>query len=157
MVIYRYLADVLVFFHALYASFVVGGLLAVLVGYFLHWQWVRNFWFRLVHFLMIAVVVVESLVGIECPLTAWEKELREKVGENVSNATFIGRWIDAVLFGHHVPDWVLTIVYCIFAALVVASFFLVPPRWPKWWESHSSTREDQEETHPNRRDKRGAA
>ena len=69
------------------------GLVAILLGGWRKWRWVRNFWFRLLHFLMIAVVVVESLVGIVCPLTDWEDALREKAGETVEQGTFIGRMV----------------------------------------------------------------
>ena len=34
---------------------------------------VKNFWFRLIHFAMIALVVVQALFGIECPLTILER------------------------------------------------------------------------------------
>jgi len=129
MEIYRWLADAVVALHAAYVGFVVAGLLAVLVGYLFHWGWVRNPWFRWVHFLMIAVVVAESLVGITCPLTTWENALRADAGEEVSQATFIGRWANAVLF-YQAPDWVFTIAYCAFGALVLGALILVPPRWP---------------------------
>ena len=46
---------------------VIGGLLVVLVGALFRWHWVRNFWFRAIHFLMITVVVVESLLESSVP------------------------------------------------------------------------------------------
>jgi MFS family permease len=127
MATYRWLADAVVALHAAYVGFVIAGLLAVLVGFLFHWRWVRNFWFRWIHFLMITVVVVESLFGIKCPLTTWEEALRLKAGEEVSQATFIGRWANAMLF-YQVPDWVFTIIYCVFGAMVLAVLVLVPPR-----------------------------
>jgi len=129
MVIYRWLADAVVAIHATYVGFVVAGLLAVLVGYLFRWEWIRNAWFRWIHFLMIAVVVVESLFGVECPLTTWEDALRTRAGEEVAQATFIGRWANAVLF-YEAPDWVFTLVYCAFGGMVLGTLFLVPPRWP---------------------------
>jgi len=129
MLIYRWLADAVVALHAAYVGFVVAGLLVVLVGYLLRWGWIRNPWFRWIHFLTILVVVVESLFGVKCPLTTWEDALRAKAGEQVADATFIGRWANAVLF-YDVPDWVLTIAYCVFGLLVLVALILVPPRWP---------------------------
>jgi len=52
MTVYRFLANVLLVPHL------------ALIGLARGWHWVRNFWFRVVHFLMIAVVVAESLVGV---------------------------------------------------------------------------------------------
>ena len=130
MVVYRWMADAVVLFHAAYVTFVVVGLLAILVGVLLHWQWVRNFWFRWVHFSFIAIVVVESLFSVECPLTTWEKALRLAAGEEVAQGTFIGRLTHAMLF-YDAPNWVFTIIYCLFGAVVFAVLVLVPPRRPK--------------------------
>jgi hypothetical protein len=130
MATYRWIADAVVVIHAAYVGFVIAGLLAVLVGFLFHWRWIRNAWFRWLHFLMIAVVVVESLIGVTCPLTTWETALRTAAGEDVSDATFIGRWANAVLF-YQVPDWQLTFAYCVFGAVVLAALVLIPPRWPR--------------------------
>jgi hypothetical protein len=127
---YRLLADLIVVVHCLYVSFVVGGLLAILLGWWRKWRWVRNFWFRLLHFTMIAVVVAESLLGIVCPLTDWEDALREKAGETVAQGTFIGRMVHRLLFVD-VPAIGFAPIYCAFGLLVLATLFLVPPRWPK--------------------------
>jgi hypothetical protein len=128
---YRILADLVVAFHFAYVSFVVFGLLLILLGGWRKWRWVRNFWFRLLHFLMIAVVVFESLFGIVCPLTDWEDALREKAGETVRQGSFIGRMLHQLMFVHLSPG-VLTACYCVFGSLVLATLFLVPPRWPNW-------------------------
>jgi hypothetical protein len=128
---YRLLADFIVVVHFAYVSFVVGGLLLILLGGWRKWRWVRNFWFRLLHFLMIAVVVGESLLGIVCPLTDWEDALREKAGETVAQGSFIGRMVHNLLF-IEVPEIGLTPFYCAFGLIVLATLFLVPPHWPKW-------------------------
>lgn len=128
---YRLLADLLVVFHCGYATFIVVGLGLILLGRWRPWNWVRNFWFRLLHLLMIAVVVEESLLGVVCPLTEWENRLRGSAGEKVEQGTFIGRMIHNCLFVD-VPHNVLAIAYCAFGLAVLASFVLVPPRWPKW-------------------------
>jgi hypothetical protein len=127
---YRFLADLVVVVHFAYVAFVVVGLAAIVLGGCLKWRWVRNFYFRLLHFLMIAVVVVESLLGVVCPLTDWEDALREKAGETVAEGTFIGRMVHQLLF-IQVPPAALTPFYCIFGLIVLATLFLVPPKWPK--------------------------
>jgi hypothetical protein len=68
MNLYRLLADTVVAVHLTYVAFVVVGMAAILVGIVLRWSWVRNFWFRTVHLLMIGIVAVESLCGVRCPL-----------------------------------------------------------------------------------------
>ncbi|MGO8751728.1 MAG: DUF2784 domain-containing protein [Thermoguttaceae bacterium] len=130
MTMYRILADAVVAMHALYVGFVLLGIVAILVGAVLGWDWVRNFWFRTVHFLMIAVVVFEAWLGIKCPLTTWEDYFRAAAGETVSEGTFIGRCLHRLIF-LDVPASSLTIFYVLFGALVLATLFLVRPRPPR--------------------------
>lgn len=129
MNIYCGLADAVLAIHVAYVAFVIVGLAAILLGAALHWAWVRNFWFRMFHFAMIAVVVLESLFGILCPLTEWEDRLREAGGETVEPSSFIGRWLDALLFVDLSPA-ILTTCYCAFGVAVLAALFFAPPRWP---------------------------
>lgn len=129
--VYRILADAIVVFHFGYVSFVVFGLIAILLGVVLGWRWVRNFWFRAVHFLMIAVVVFEALIGFECPLTTWERELRTAAGQSAEDGSFIGRLAHDLLF-YDAPEWVFTICYCLFGAAVLLTLILAPPRRPNW-------------------------
>jgi hypothetical protein len=127
--VYAVLADVIVVLHFAYVAFVVGGMAAILAGIARRWPWVRNFWFRSVHLLMIAVVVVESLCGIICPLTDWEDRLREAGGLPAERGSFIGRWAHELLF-FDVPPWMLTVCYVAFGLAVLLAFLLAPPRWP---------------------------
>lgn len=132
MNLYLFLADVLVAIHFAYVFFVVGGMAAILAGIVLRWSWVRNFWFRSIHFLMMAVVVVETVFGIKCPLTDWEDRLREAGGVPIESETFIGRWIQSVMFYEptNVPPSVLSVCYFIFGLCILLVFIFAPPRWP---------------------------
>jgi hypothetical protein len=128
-VFYRRLADLVVAVHFAYVAFAIFALLAIVVGIALRRSWARNFWFRTVHMLMIAVVVLESLVGIVCPFTTWEDRLRELAGETVQEGSFIGRWTHWLLF-YEIPPWVLTTCYCSFGLAVLCVWLIAPPRWP---------------------------
>lgn len=124
---YQFFADVVVLAHFAYALFVVLAMPLILVGISFRWSWVKNFWFRTIHFAMIAIVVVQSLLGIACPLTTLENFLRRKAGSVGYEGTFIGGWIRALLFVD-LPTWALTLAYCGFGALVLATLLLAPPR-----------------------------
>lgn len=124
-----FLADLIVALHVVYVGSVILGLLAVLIGGLCRWQWVRNFSFRAVHFTMMFIVAVESLLRIECPLTTWENDLRRSAGQTAAEGTFVGRMLDSVLF-YQFPDHVFTMMYVSFALLIAASFYFVPPRLP---------------------------
>jgi ABC-type glycerol-3-phosphate transport system permease component len=130
MLIYRILADVTVVIHAALASFVVLGLLAVLVGRVAGWQWVRNFWFRTIHLGMIAAIVVFPLIGGLCPLTELENWLRKQGGGESYPGSFIAYWVHELLFVE-VSSQVIAVSYCAFGVAVLLTFFLVPPMWPK--------------------------
>ncbi|MBL8795538.1 MAG: DUF2784 domain-containing protein [Planctomycetia bacterium] len=122
------LADLVVAVHVAYVGFVVGGLLAIVLGALLRWQWVRNRWFRLLHTLAILIVAGEALANVDCPLTVWENELRIRAGQDVSEATFIGRCLHDLIF-FDFPPWIFTSAYVGFALLVLATLVFVPPCW----------------------------
>jgi hypothetical protein len=128
---YRLLADVVVTIHFAYVAFVISGLVLTLAGAVLHWRWVRNFWFRIVHLAMIGIVVAEALCGVVCPLTTWENDLRERAGQAAYRGGFIANWLHDVLFFDADPR-LFTLCYSLFGLMVLATLFLVPPRLPKW-------------------------
>ena len=125
----KLLADSIVVFHAAYVSFVVFGLVLILLGIALRWGWVRNFWFRALHLAAIGIVVLEALIGMTCPLTDWEKRLRDMAGEGSYAGDFIGYWAHRLIF-YRAEPWVFTFLYVSFGLAVLAAFVLAPPRWP---------------------------
>jgi len=132
MFLYRLLADLILLIHLAYVAFVVVGMLLICVGIARRWAWVRNFWFRAAHFFMIALVAAESVIGLVCPLTRWENELRVAGGEEGQPGSLIGRAVHAVIF-FNAPEWVFTMCYILFALAVLTTLFLAPPRRP--WQT----------------------
>ncbi|PKM17868.1 MAG: DUF2784 domain-containing protein [Gammaproteobacteria bacterium HGW-Gammaproteobacteria-15] len=121
------LADFILTLHFLFVLFVVLGLLAIYLGYFLNWRWVRNRTFRILHLIAIGIVVLQSWLGVICPLTIWEMALRQKAGAATYAGSFIQHWLQSLLY-YTAPDWVFMLLYTGFAGLVVISWFLVPPQ-----------------------------
>ncbi len=117
------LADTVLVIHLLYVLFVVGGLPLVWVGALLKWSFVGNPWFRYLNLAAIMFVVVESLLGIACPLTVLENELRAIKTES----SFIQNQVHKILF-YRLPEYAFTLLYITFAALVAATFKWVPVR-----------------------------
>ncbi|MBT8095964.1 MAG: DUF2784 domain-containing protein [Woeseia sp.] len=120
-------ADILLFCHALFVAFVIFGLVFILVGKLLEWTWVRNPWFRVAHLSAIGIVVLQSWLGVICPLTTWEMALRERAGTDTYAGTFISHWLETLLY-YQAPMWVFTVIYTLFAIVVFASWFWVRPR-----------------------------
>ena len=124
---YLLAADALLFGHAMFVAFVVFGLALILFGKIMGWLWVRNLWFRIAHLVAIAVVVLQSWAGVICPLTTWEMALRERAGSVIYAGSFVSHWLEVILY-YQAPGWVLAACYSAFGALIVASWFWVPPR-----------------------------
>ncbi len=125
--LYLLAADVLLFSHVLFVAFVILGLALVLIGKPLAWAWVRNPWFRFVHLAAIGVVVLQSWIGLVCPLTTWEMVLRERADDTVYSGTFMSHWLESLLY-YQAPAWVFTVCYTVFGVVVVASWFWIRPR-----------------------------
>ncbi len=125
--VYLFAADVLLLTHVLFVLFVVFGLVLIYVGNVCRWSWVRNPWFRLCHLLAIGIVVLQSWVGVICPLTVWETALRKKGGGEAYSGTFIGHWLEKLLYWQF-PPWVFVVIYTLFGAAVLGSWFWVRPR-----------------------------
>ena len=119
-------ADLILIVHTMLVAFVILGLVAIYVGRFLDWHWVRNFWFRLSHLIVIGIIVLQSWLGVICPLTEWEMALRRRAGSSGYDGSFIQHWLQSILY-YSAPDWVFILAYTVFGALVLASWFLVRP------------------------------
>ena len=125
--LYRVAADLLVTFHMAYVAFVVVGFALILLGIACRWQWIRSVWFRLVHLACILIVVGEALLGITCPLTVWEKQLRGLAGQSAYHGDFIANWVHEALFMDLAPS-TFTLLYSAFGIAVLLTFILAPPR-----------------------------
>lgn len=126
--IYSFLANVMVTLHFIYVMFVLLGELAIIVGWILNQSWIRNIPFRLAHLAAILIVAAQALLKVPCPLTVWENRLREMAGQTAKwDISFVGRLLRAVIY-HDFPDWVFMLIYVGFAALVLLTVILIPPK-----------------------------
>ena len=119
---YELAADAILVVHFAFVLFVVGGLVLTWAGALLRWGWIRNVWFRAAHLVAICYVAAEGLLGVMCPLTAWEDALR---GRTVGSG-FVARWIHRLMF-YELPESFFTVVYVAFAFIVILTYWLVPP------------------------------
>jgi len=127
MTSYGVLADIVLLLHLGVVLFIVGGLALIWAGRACSWQWVNTWRFRLIHLAAILVVVAEAWLGIACPLTVLERWLRNRAGERFGEGGFIQNWIHSILFYDFEP-WVFTLAYTLFALLVIATWWKLPPR-----------------------------
>ncbi|PTY37081.1 hypothetical protein BGP77_07315 [Saccharospirillum sp. MSK14-1] len=122
-----WLANGVLMLHVFFVVFVVFGLVLIYLGYFLHWRWVYHRWLRIAHLAAIAIVVLQSWLGVVCPLTILEMKLRASAGLETYSGSFIQHWLQTLLY-YSAPDWVFVLVYSVFGSLVLLSWWLVRPR-----------------------------
>lgn len=122
-------ADLILIVHALVVAFVLVAQAMILVGWWRRWSWIRNAWFRLAHLVTIVVVMLQAWLGRLCPLTVWERELRRAAGQAFHEQSFVEHWVTRYLY-LDLPWWVFVSAYTLFAALVVWSWWRVPPGRP---------------------------
>ncbi len=125
--LYQLAADLVLFLHVSFVAFVVLGLLLIFAGKAFGWSWIRNPWFRWAHLAAILVVVVQSWLGVICPLTMLEMALRSRAGESVYPGAFVAHWLETMLY-YDAPQWVFAVCYTAFGVLVIASWFWIRPR-----------------------------
>jgi len=124
--LYQNLADAILILHALFVVFVVTALVLILVGGYRQWPWIRNWRFRIVHLVSIALVVAQSWAGLLCPLTSLEMWLRGQAGTVIYEGSFIQYWLQRFLY-HDAPAWVFVVAYTAFGLLVVIAWLRFPP------------------------------
>jgi hypothetical protein len=123
---YPLLADAVLATHVAFVVFVIVMVPLIFIGGALGWRWIRRIWLRALHLLGIAVVVLQSWFGIVCPLTTLEMGLRRQGGEVAYAERFIEHWLQALLYWN-APWWVFVVIYTVFGAGVLSTWFLVPP------------------------------
>ena len=124
---FQLLADLVLALHVGVVAFVVGGLVLVVAGNLARWHWVNALWFRLAHLGAIGVVVAQAWLGASCPLTQLEMWLRVQARASTYSGSFIEHWLQRWLYWD-APAWVFGLGYTLFGLLVVAAWWLFPPR-----------------------------
>lgn len=123
-------ANLVMLLHFSIVLFVVAGLALIILGNLRGWhrlQGLVNSWlFRLAHLTAIAVVVMQSWLGITCPLTTLEHWLRQQAGQAGYNTGFIEFWVHQLMY-YQAPSWVFTAAYTAFAAMVIGAWWKWPP------------------------------
>jgi len=124
--LYALAADAVLIFHVAVALFNFFGLIAIPLGAWRGWGFVRVHWLRLLHILMMATVALQAYLGRACFLTYWQAALEEGAGETASTMPLIQGWLMSVLFWP-LPVWVFAVIYSAAFAFCIALWWIVPP------------------------------
>jgi hypothetical protein len=104
--------------HVAVILFNLFGMVAVPLGAWRGWPFVRIRWWRALHVAALAAVAAQALFGRACFLTLWQDAL---VGSGARPTPLIMGWVDRLLF------WPLPMSF--FAALYVLGFLYVLLLW----------------------------
>ena len=123
---FSYLAIAILVFHLLVVLFNLFGMIVIPLGAWRGWGFVRVFWWRALHLAILALVAVQAVLGQACFLTLWQSALQRWAGEGASDAPFIARVINRLLFWP-LPLWVFAVLYVAVCFYVLMLWWLVPP------------------------------
>jgi hypothetical protein len=76
--------------------------------------------------LSMGIVLCESLIGMICPLTEWENNLRLKGGQSQIYATsFVKDWGHKIIF-YDFSEQTFMIIYGCFFLFILLTFWIIP-------------------------------
>ncbi|HIF61138.1 MAG TPA: DUF2784 domain-containing protein [Rhodospirillales bacterium] len=115
------IADIVLVVHFCIVVFIVVGFFLIPIGYKYGWTWIKNTKLRILHLALMALVTLEALFGITCPLTFIENSLRGIYQQK----SFIGYWIGQIIYWDF-PTQFFMILYCIAAGWTILMWKLFP-------------------------------
>ena len=116
------IADFILFIHLTIAIFIAVGMVIFLIGGLLSWRWCKNFSLRIIHLGLIVVVFIETLIGVNCPLTVVENYLRAQD----THQSFIGSLMSNTLYWN-MSEALFFYLYGICVVWVLILWILFPP------------------------------
>ena len=125
------LASIVLAVHVGVILFNLFGLVAVPVGAWRGWRFVRVFWWRALHLAILAVVALQAVFGRACFLTLWQSVLEQSAGVASPSAPLIARWVERLVFWP-LPLWFFAALYVGVWIYVLLLWLLVPPVLPGW-------------------------
>jgi hypothetical protein len=104
--------------------FNVFGLVAIPVGGWRDWHFVRGPAWRYLHIVSLGLVAVQAALGRACFLTIWQDTL---TGGAPESEPLIAQTVDALIYWP-IPIWVFAVGYLLIFAYALALLWIVPPR-----------------------------
>ncbi len=108
--------------HLAVIGFNLFGLVAIPLGAWRGWRFVRVAWWRWLHVLALGAVAGQALIGRVCFLTLWQDQLAGHAGRG----PLIARFVDRLIFWP-LPLWVFAVLYVAVWIYVLALLWWVPP------------------------------
>ena len=117
------LADFVLLAHFAITVFLVVGMLLIPLGAYWHWSWVRARRMRQIHAGLMALIAIEAVFHITCPLTVLEALLRHAAAPK----SFWADQLSKILYWD-LPLEFFTILYVCCVIWILYLWKSVPPR-----------------------------
>jgi hypothetical protein len=121
----RAAASAVLYVHFAVVVFNVFWIVAIPLGAWRGWNFIRSFWWRGAHVVVLTVVAVQAVVGALCFLTIWQNSLLRAAGGPDETSP-----IDAIvtrLIFWPLPLWAFVVIYVAAFGYTLAMWWLVPP------------------------------
>jgi hypothetical protein len=122
----RAAASAVLYLHFAVVVFNVFWVIALPVGAWRGWTFIRSFWWRVAHLVLLAVVALQAAVGLLCPLTTWQNALVRAAGGPPDETPLIETIVTRLVFWPF-PLWVFVVLYIMAFAYALAMWWVVPP------------------------------
>ena len=114
------------YFHFAVVLFNVFWLVAVPLGAWFGWTFVRSFRWRIIHLAALVVVAAQAALGRLCFLTILQNDLQAASGSATQPSLPTRIVMDAIYWP--LPDWVFAPLYILALAFAAILWITVPPR-----------------------------
>lgn len=119
----KFFADTILILHFLVIIFIISLYFLIPYGYSKNWKFAKNYKIRLAHLMLIFFITLETFLGIICPLTTLENDLRGQL----YSETFISFWISKVIYWD-LPTTFFIVVYTIFLIFAIILWLKFLPK-----------------------------
>ncbi len=116
-----FLADLILIIHFAVVLFIIFGFFFP-IFYKFKFNFAKNYYIRIIHISLITIVLVETLVGVICPLTIIENLLRN----STQSESLIAKLLRDLLFWDFSISYFLFIYFICFSWTVFIWFFFPP-------------------------------
>jgi hypothetical protein len=124
---YQTAALAILYFHFAVVVFNVFWLVAVPIGAWLEWRFVRNYRWRIAHIAALILVAAQAVAGRLCFLTIMQDYLQGRAGGQIGPPSLLTRIVTRAIYWP-LPDWVFAPLYVLALVFAVLLWIFVPPR-----------------------------
>ncbi len=125
----HFAALAVLYFHSAVVLFNVFWLIAVPLGAWFGWQFVRSFGWRILHLAALVIVAAQAAAGRLCFLTLIQNELQAASGGATPPSPLTRIIMDVIYWP--LPGWVFAPLYMLALGFAAYLWFAVPPRRPR--------------------------